>query len=85
MTVFTAEQLGNTHRMHIVSAAGDFAYRVSIDEHALTVIETDGHRVEAVKNFESVIIYPKLIENQVLDTGLGQDLFEEDKLVSILR
>lgn len=57
LTVFTAEQ-GNTHRMHIVSAAGDFAYRVSIDEHALTVIETDGHRVEAVKNFESVIIYP---------------------------
>lgn len=56
LTVFTAIQ-GKRHQAHIVSASGEFAYRVSIDEHELTVIESDGHPVEATK-FESVIVFP---------------------------
>lgn len=48
---------GIRHRVHIVLASGEFAYRVSIDNHELTVIESDGNPVEPVK-LESVILFP---------------------------
>lgn len=57
LAVFSAK-VGEKHRMHIVSAAGEFAYRLSIDEHFITVIESDGHAVQPVGNLESVIVYP---------------------------
>lgn len=57
LTVFVVEE-GQKYRMHIVSAAGEFTYRVSIDEHAMTVIESDGHAVVPVENLESVIVFP---------------------------
>lgn len=57
LTVFSVKE-GQKYRMHIVSAAGEFAYRVSIDEHSLTVIESDGRAVKPVANLESVIVFP---------------------------
>ena len=56
LTVFNVIR-GKKYRLHIVMASGEFAYRVSIDTHELTVIESDGHPVEPAR-FESVIAYP---------------------------
>ena len=54
LTVFNAN-VDKKHRLHIVSAAGDFV--VSIDEHTITVIESDGHAIQPVKNLGSVIVF----------------------------
>lgn len=56
LTVFNVTR-GKKYRFHIVMASGEFAYRVSIDRHELTVIESDGHPVEPA-TFESVIVFP---------------------------
>ena len=56
LTVFIASR-GKRYRLHIVLASGEFAYRVSIDNHELTVVESDGNPVAPTK-FESVIIFP---------------------------
>lgn len=56
LTIFEVTQ-GNLNRFHIVMASGEFAYRVSIDQHELTVIESDGNPVKPTK-FESVIVFP---------------------------
>ncbi|XP_078367750.1 uncharacterized protein LOC144651673 [Oculina patagonica] len=56
LTVFDVTR-GKKYRLHIVMASGEFAYRVSIDSHELTVIESDGNPAEPT-TFESVIIYP---------------------------
>ncbi|KAL9951973.1 hypothetical protein ACROYT_G044736 [Oculina patagonica] len=56
LTVFMATR-GKRYRLHIVLASGEFAYRVSIDDHELTVVESDGNPVEPME-LESVIVFP---------------------------
>lgn len=56
LSVFTVTQ-GKRHRIHLVMASGEFAYRVSIDNHELKVVESDGNPVEP-ETFESVIVFP---------------------------
>ena len=46
---------GLTYRFHLVGASNEYAYQVSIDQHKLRVIETDGYLVEPIE-VESLIV-----------------------------
>ena len=43
-------------QLHLVGAMGEYAYRFSIDNHTMTVIETDGYPIQPVQ-VQSIIIY----------------------------
>ena len=56
LSVFTVEQWGR-YRFRLVGAQGLYAYKFSIDEHKLTVVNTDGYWIEPVTEVEYIIIH----------------------------
>ncbi|KAJ8307393.1 hypothetical protein KUTeg_015477 [Tegillarca granosa] len=56
LTVFQIEQ-GQQYRFRVIGAGTGFPFRVSIDNHKLTVIASDGYALKPVQA-ESFIIYP---------------------------
>ncbi|KAK3737218.1 hypothetical protein QZH41_001818 [Actinostola sp. cb2023] len=55
LSVFTVKP-GQKHRIHLIFPSLEYYHRFSIDQHELTVIESDGYPVEPV-NVESLIGY----------------------------
>ena len=49
---------GQSYRFRLVGAQMLYAYKVSVDQHKLTVISTDGFFIQPVINVDYVIVYP---------------------------
>ncbi|XP_066917252.1 uncharacterized protein [Clytia hemisphaerica] len=87
---------GQTIQFHIVGALSEYAYRISIDQHSLTVIESDGFPVQPVR-LQSLIIFggetyvieveadqpiqSYWIKAETLKDGEGPFVRKEDKMI----
>ena len=56
LTSFDVEQ-GRQYRFRLVGGQSVFAYKVSVDEHKLTVIATDGFHIQPVEQVDYIIIH----------------------------
>ena len=56
LSIFTVESR-KTYCFRLVGAQGLYAFRVSIDGHKLTAVNTDGYWLEPVKDVDYIIIH----------------------------
>ncbi|CAH1248817.1 Hypp8435 [Branchiostoma lanceolatum] len=89
---------GETLRFRMIHAGAQFYFRVSIDEHSMTVVANDGYDVEPVQ-VQSILIFPGesydfevvgdqpsgnyWIRAQTLWAGKGPDVEPEDRLQEV--
>ena len=73
LSVFSVEP-NNVYRFHLIGAQSLFAYRVSIDEHKLKVIATDGSFVQ-----------PVVVDYIIIHSGERYDFLLETKNESVLQ
>jgi len=55
LSVFKVES-GTKFKLHLVGAMGEYAYRFSIDNHTMSVVETDGYPIQPI-HVHSIIIF----------------------------
>ena len=68
LSIFKVEK-GNKFRFHIVGALSEYAYRISIDQHKLSEIESDGFLIEPIE-VESLLLIGG--ESYVIEVAANQ-------------
>ena len=49
---------GQSYRFRLIGAQMLYAYKISVDQHKLTVISTDGFFIQPVRDVDYIIVYP---------------------------